>query len=168
MYDIIEEFLQSNGQDFTNEIDTIRRIYHVNVVQLIGFTAEGSKRGLIYEFMPNGSLDKYIFPKRGSVTLSKEKMFDISLGIARDIDYLYQGCDMQILHFDIKPHNILLDEKFIPKILDFRLANCTQQIMALWPSLQLEEQWDTQLLNCSTKISEACLTKLMFTVLGCC
>ena len=61
MYDIIEEFLQSNVQDFTNEVDTIRRIYHVNVVQLIGFTAEGSKRGLIYEFMSNGSLDKYIF-----------------------------------------------------------------------------------------------------------
>ena len=74
MYDIIEEFLQSNGQDFTNEIDTIGGIYHVNVVQLIGFTAEGSKRGLIYEFMPNGSLDKYIFPKRGSVTLSKENV----------------------------------------------------------------------------------------------
>jgi len=113
---------KANGQDFTNEVDTIGRIYHVNVVQLIGFTAEGSKRGLIYEFMPNGSLDKYIFPKRGSVTLSKEKMFDISLRIARGIDYLHQGCDRQILHFDIKPHNILLDERFVPKILDFRLA----------------------------------------------
>ncbi|XP_024461566.1 rust resistance kinase Lr10 isoform X2 [Populus trichocarpa] len=113
---------KANGQDFTNEVDTIGRIYHVNVVQLIGFIAEGSKRGLIYEFMPNGSLDKYIFSKRGSVTLSKEKMFDISLGIARGIDYLHQGCDMQILHFDIKPHNILLDEKFVPKISDFGLA----------------------------------------------
>nr|XP_034896857.1 rust resistance kinase Lr10-like [Populus alba] len=49
-------------------------------------------------------------------------MFDISLEIARGIDYLHQGCDMQILHFDIKPHNILLDEKFVPKILDFGLA----------------------------------------------
>ncbi|KAG6780155.1 hypothetical protein POTOM_013009 [Populus tomentosa] len=104
------------------------RIIIVLLIALLIFTAyrlyrRGIKaRGLIYEFMPNGSLDKYIFPKRGSVTLSKEKMFDISLEIARAIDYLYQGCDMQILHFDIKPHNILLDEKFVPNILDFGLA----------------------------------------------
>ncbi|XWS10224.1 hypothetical protein CRYUN_Cryun39dG0056900 [Craigia yunnanensis] len=49
-------------------------------------------------------------------------MFDIVLGVARGIDYLHQGCDMQILHFDIKPHNILLDENFNPKISDFGLA----------------------------------------------
>jgi len=57
------------------------------VVQLIGFTDEGSKHGLIYEIIPNDSLGKYIFPKQGSVTLSKEKIFDISLRIARGIDY---------------------------------------------------------------------------------
>ncbi|KAL0340980.1 UNVERIFIED_CONTAM: Rust resistance kinase Lr10 [Sesamum radiatum] len=49
-------------------------------------------------------------------------MFDIALGVARGIDYLHHGCDMQILHFDIKPHNILLDENFNPKISDFGLA----------------------------------------------
>ena len=49
-------------------------------------------------------------------------IFDICLGVAHGIEYLHQGCDMQILHFDIKPHNILLDEKFIPKISDFGLA----------------------------------------------
>ncbi|XWS75270.1 hypothetical protein CRYUN_Cryun01aG0071700 [Craigia yunnanensis] len=49
-------------------------------------------------------------------------MFEIALGVARGIEYLHQGCDMQILHFDIKPHNILLDQKFIPKISDFGLA----------------------------------------------
>ena len=113
---------KANGQDFINEVDTIGRIHHVNVVQLVGFSVEGSKRCLVYDYMPNGSLDKYIFSKQGSITLSKEKMFDISLGIARGIEYLHQGCDMQILHFDIKPHNILLDEKFVPKISDFGLA----------------------------------------------
>jgi serine/threonine protein kinase len=113
---------KANGQDFINEVATIGRIYHVNVVRLIGFTVEGSKRALIYEFMPNGSLDKYIVSRQGSISLSNEKMYEISLGVARGIEYLHQGCDMQILHFDIKSHNILLDEKFIPKLSDFRLA----------------------------------------------
>uniref|UniRef100_A0A6N2ND53 Protein kinase domain-containing protein n=1 Tax=Salix viminalis TaxID=40686 RepID=A0A6N2ND53_SALVM len=113
---------KANGQDFINEVATIGRIHHVNVVQLIGFTVEGSKRALIYEFMPNGSLERYIFSRQGCVPLSIEKLYKISLGVARGIEYLHQGCDMQILHFDIKPHNILLDEKFIPKISDFGLA----------------------------------------------
>ena len=85
---------KANKQDFTNEVDTIGRIHHVNVVQLVGFSAEGSKHFLIYEYMPNGSLDKFIFSKQGSVTLSKEKMFDISLGIACGTEYLHQGYDM--------------------------------------------------------------------------
>nr|WPF47132.1 receptor kinase 2 [Fragaria x ananassa] len=113
---------QANGQDFINEVATIGRIHHVNVVQLIGFCVEGSKRALVYDFMPNGSLDKYIFLPQGVSTLSFKKFFEIALGVARGIDYLHRGCDMQILHFDIKPHNILLDENFIPKVSDFGLA----------------------------------------------
>ncbi|XP_037495537.1 rust resistance kinase Lr10-like [Jatropha curcas] len=108
--------------EFINEVATIGRIYHVNVVRLIGFCAEGSKRALIYEFMPNGSLEKYIFSHEANTTISIEKMYEISLGIARGIEYLHRGCNMQILHFDIKPHNILLDENFIPKVSDFGLA----------------------------------------------
>ncbi|KDP29651.1 hypothetical protein JCGZ_18813 [Jatropha curcas] len=84
--------------------------------------SEGSKRALIYEFMPNGSLEKYIFSHEANTTISIEKMYEISLGIARGIEYLHRGCNMQILHFDIKPHNILLDENFIPKVSDFGLA----------------------------------------------
>ncbi|XP_050251046.1 rust resistance kinase Lr10-like [Quercus robur] len=113
---------KANGQEFINEVATIGRIHHVNVVQLIGFCAEGPKRALIYEFMPNSSLEKYIFSQEESIPVSIEKMFEISLGVARGIEYLHQGCDMQILHFDIKPHNILLDENFIPKVSDFGLA----------------------------------------------
>ncbi|CAL2243953.1 unnamed protein product [Prunus armeniaca] len=116
---------KANGQEFINEVATIGRIHHVNVVQLIGFSVDGSKRALIYDFMPNGSLEKYIFSQSRSgvlISLNYEKMFQIALGVARGIEYLHRGCDMQILHFDIKPHNILLDENFTPKVSDFGLA----------------------------------------------
>ncbi|KAK4485334.1 hypothetical protein RD792_007971 [Penstemon davidsonii] len=111
----------SNDQEFISEVGTIGRIHHVNIVQLIGFCIEGSKCALVYEYLQNGSLDKYIFGQR-DLELRYSKMFEIALGVARGIDYLHRGCDMQILHFDIKPHNILLDEKFNPKISDFGLA----------------------------------------------
>ncbi|KAL3499699.1 hypothetical protein ACH5RR_038792 [Cinchona calisaya] len=114
---------KANGQEFISEVATIGRIHHANVVKLIGFCFEGSKRALVYEFMPNGSLDKYIFPKETEpMSLSCEELFKIALEVARGIDYLHRGCEMQILHFDIKPHNILLDEHFSPKISDFGLA----------------------------------------------
>ncbi|KAL3725508.1 hypothetical protein ACJRO7_030525 [Eucalyptus globulus] len=113
---------KSNGQDFISEVATIGRIHHVNVVQLVGFCFEYSKQALVYDFMPNGSLDKHISYKDGDDPLDYKKMYEISLGIARGIEYLHRGCDMQILHFDIKPHNILLDRSFTPKVSDFGLA----------------------------------------------
>ncbi|KAJ0989121.1 hypothetical protein J5N97_007477 [Dioscorea zingiberensis] len=114
----------NTGEEFINEVSTIGRIHHVNVVKLIGFCSEGPQRALVYEYMPNGSLDKYIFsPNNGSShKFSADKLIDIALGVARGIDYLHKGCDMQILHFDIKPHNILLDHNFNPKVSDFGLA----------------------------------------------
>ncbi|KAB2627096.1 receptor-like protein kinase [Pyrus ussuriensis x Pyrus communis] len=113
---------KANGQDFISEISTIGRIHHANVVQLVGYCVEGSKRALVYDFMPNGSLDKYIYSKEGSLPLTIKNMYEISLGVAQGIEYLHQGCEMQILHFDIKPHNILLDENFKAKVSDFGLA----------------------------------------------
>ncbi|XP_021629071.1 rust resistance kinase Lr10 isoform X2 [Manihot esculenta] len=113
---------KTDGQYFINEVATLGRIHHTNVVQLIGFCAEGSKYALVYDFMHNGSLDKYLSSREGSISLSWDKLYEISLGVARGIAYLHQGCDMQILHFDIKPHNILLDESFTPKISDFGLS----------------------------------------------
>ncbi|KAK2399300.1 rust resistance kinase Lr10 [Trifolium repens] len=113
---------KGNGQDFISEVATIGKIHHTNVVQLIGFCVEGSKRALVYDFMPNSSLDKYISSREDHISLTYKQMYDISLGVARGIAYLHQGCDMQILHFDIKPHNILLDKDFIAKVSDFGLA----------------------------------------------
>ncbi|XP_062079225.1 rust resistance kinase Lr10-like [Humulus lupulus] len=116
----------NNDQDFINEVATIGRIHHVNIVRLIGFCVDGTWRALIYKFMSNGSLDKYIFSQEtmnNIVSLSfTQVLFEISLGIAHGIEYLHRGCGMRILHFDIKPHNILLDENFIPKVSDFGLA----------------------------------------------
>ncbi|XP_040369692.1 rust resistance kinase Lr10-like [Rosa chinensis] len=125
----------ANGEDFMSEITTIGRIHHVNVVQLVGYCVEGSKRALVYDFMPNGSLDKYIYSKQGSITLSYKKMYEIAVGVAEGIEYLHQGCEMQILHFDIKPHNILLDENFIPKISDFGLAKLYPANHSIIPSI---------------------------------
>lgn len=113
---------RANGQEFINEVATIGTIHHVNVVHLIGFCVDKTKRALVYEFMPNGSLEKHIFSRERMGSLSSEKMFDIALGVARGIEYLHRGCDMRILHFDIKPHNILLDVNFTPKVSDFGLA----------------------------------------------
>ncbi|KAK8312542.1 hypothetical protein V6Z12_D01G049400, partial [Gossypium hirsutum] len=112
---------KGNGQDFINEVATIGRIHHVNVVQLIGFCVEGKKQALVYDFMTNGSLDKFIF-STGNSSLSWQKMFEIVVGVGRGIEYLHNGCAMKILHFDIKPHNILLDDNFNPKVSDFGLA----------------------------------------------
>ncbi|KAG5628926.1 hypothetical protein H5410_000643 [Solanum commersonii] len=75
---------KADGQDFINEVATIGRIHHVNIVQLIGYCAERCKRALVYDFMPNGSLEKYITPRGGGAELlSWERKFEIALGVAR-------------------------------------------------------------------------------------
>ncbi|KAM3346055.1 hypothetical protein ACQJBY_020525 [Aegilops geniculata] len=124
-----------NGEDFINEVSTIGRIHHVNVVRLMGFCSEEMRRALVYEYMPQGSLDKYIFSAEKS--FSWGKLVEIALGIAKGMDYLHQGCDMQILHFDIKPHNILLDNNFVPKVADFGLAKLYPRDNSFVPSRAL-------------------------------
>ncbi|XP_031271387.1 rust resistance kinase Lr10-like [Pistacia vera] len=122
---------KTNGEEFINEVATIGRIHHFNIVHLLGFFSEGARHALIYEFMPNGSLEKLIFSKINNSNhrlLSWEKMLNIAIGVAHGIEYLHQGCDQRILHFDIKPHNILLDHNFQPKISDFGLAKlCSKE-----------------------------------------
>ncbi|XP_073122763.1 rust resistance kinase Lr10-like isoform X1 [Henckelia pumila] len=113
----------TNGQDFINEVATMGRIHHINVIKLVGYCAERSKCALVYDLMPNGSLEKYIYNEnKENSSLSWDRKYEIAVGVARGIEYLHRGCDIQILHFDIKPHNILLDENFNPKISDFGLA----------------------------------------------
>ncbi|XP_062206574.1 LEAF RUST 10 DISEASE-RESISTANCE LOCUS RECEPTOR-LIKE PROTEIN KINASE-like 2.1 isoform X2 [Phragmites australis] len=115
---------KGDGEEFMNEVASISRTSHVNVVTLLGFCLQGSKRALIYEYMPNGSLERYAFNNNTTSenTLTWEKLFDIAIGIARGLEYLHRGCNTRIVHFDIKPHNILIDQDFCPKISDFGLA----------------------------------------------
>lgn len=115
---------KDDGQEFMNEVASIMRTSHVNVVTLLGYCLHGSKRALIYEYMPNGSLERFAsgLNSEGENSLSLENLFDITVGIARGLEYLHLGCNIRIVHFDIKPHNILLDQDFCPKISDFGLA----------------------------------------------
>ncbi|XP_015878440.3 rust resistance kinase Lr10 isoform X1 [Ziziphus jujuba] len=128
---------KGHGDEFINEVGSMGTIHHVNVARLVGFCADGEQRALVYEFLSNGSLEKYIFSadglgQRQSHSLGYDKLQDIALGIAKGIDYLHQGCDQRIIHLDIKPHNVLLDQNFIPKISDFGTAKlCSKEQSAV-------------------------------------
>ncbi|BBG98391.1 Protein kinase superfamily protein, partial [Prunus dulcis] len=129
---ILSNSNEKAGEDFINEVGTMGRIHHVNVVRLVGFCADGFIRALVYDFLPNGSLQNFISSSAAAADhmsrhdnsnfLGWDKLQDIALGIAKGIEYLHQGCDQQILHFDIKPHNVLLYQNFTPKVCDFGLA----------------------------------------------
>ena len=82
-----------NGEEFINEVGTMGRIHHVNVVRLVGFCADGFKRALVYEFLPNDSLEKFISLVDSNHFLGWKKLEGIALGIAKGIEYLHQGCD---------------------------------------------------------------------------
>ncbi|XP_050136577.1 rust resistance kinase Lr10-like isoform X4 [Malus sylvestris] len=123
---------KGDGEEFVNEVRTMGHIHHVNVARLVGFCADGFVRALIYEFFPNGSLQDFISSADSKNSfLGWDKLHDIALGIAKGIEYLHQGCDLRILHFDIKPHNVLLDQNFSPKISDFGLAKLCSKDQSL-------------------------------------
>ena len=114
------------------QVSSIQKFLNRTTRRTEWYCVEGTKRALVYDFMPNRSLDKYIITSQeGSPLLSWQRKYDIVVGVARGIGYLHRGCDVRILHFDIKLHNILLDENFIPNISDLGLQNYIQQIKAL-------------------------------------
>eukprot|EP00253_Pinus_taeda_P019346 PITA_19346 len=119
---LLDRHRHSQNQ-FMNEVATIGRVHHFNLVRLLGYCFESPTSALVYEYMLNGSLDKFTFAgKENGRILRWEQLYSIALGVARGIAYLHQDCEKRIIHFDIKPHNILLDADFTPKVADFGLA----------------------------------------------
>ncbi|KAG7636675.1 G-type lectin S-receptor-like serine/threonine-protein kinaseRLK-Pelle-SD-2b family [Arabidopsis thaliana] len=118
------EGISQGEKQFRTEVVTIGTIQHVNLVRLRGFCSEGSKKLLVYDYMPNGSLDSHLFLNQveEKIVLGWKLRFQIALGTARGLAYLHDECRDCIIHCDIKPENILLDSQFCPKVADFGLA----------------------------------------------
>ncbi|XVE50636.1 hypothetical protein DITRI_Ditri01bG0179500 [Diplodiscus trichospermus] len=115
----LEKFVQEGEREFTTEVKVIGQTHHKNLVRLLGYCDEGEHRLLVYEFMGNGSLSSFLF---GMLRPSWQQRLQIASGIARGLTYLHEECSTQIIHCDIKPQNILLDDSFTAKISDFGLA----------------------------------------------
>ncbi|XP_044503988.1 G-type lectin S-receptor-like serine/threonine-protein kinase At2g19130 [Mangifera indica] len=113
--------LNQSEKQFRAEVKTIGMIQHKNLVRLYGFCAKASKRSLVYEYMPNGSLETLLFPKNPKI-LDWQSRYRIAIGTARGLAYLHEECRDCIIHCDIKPDNILLDAEYNPKVADFGLA----------------------------------------------
>ncbi|CAM0877826.1 unnamed protein product [Alopecurus aequalis] len=123
------EGIEQGEKQFRMEVATISSTHHLNLVRLIGFCSEGRHRLLVYEFMKNGSLDSFLFHGHGSSgsdaaakTMPWATRFAVAVGTARGITYLHEECRDVIVHCDIKPENILLDEQHNAKVSDFGLA----------------------------------------------
>ncbi|EOA39828.1 hypothetical protein CARUB_v10008496mg [Capsella rubella] len=114
-----------NGEEFINEVASMSRTSHVNIVSLLGFCYEGNKKAIIYEFVPNGSLDKFISEEM-SAKMEWKTLFNIAVGVSHGLEYLHNRCISRIVHFDIKPQNILIAGDSCPKISDFGLAKLSK------------------------------------------
>ena len=116
------EGIEQGEKQFRMEVATISSTHHLNLVRLIGFCSEGRHRLLVYEFMKNGSLDAFLFSSESSGKLNWAARFKVAIGTARGITYLHEECRDCIVHCDIKPENILLDDNYNAKVSDFGLA----------------------------------------------
>ncbi|XP_058006388.1 G-type lectin S-receptor-like serine/threonine-protein kinase LECRK1 isoform X2 [Hevea brasiliensis] len=116
----LEGAASQGEREFQTEVKVIGKTHHKNLVRLLGYCNEGPNRLLVYEYMRNGSLADVIFSPESRPCFGER--VEIARNIARGILYLHEECETQIIHCDIKPENILMDECWCPKISDFGLA----------------------------------------------
>jgi hypothetical protein len=115
-------------QEFMAEVTTIGSLHHKNLVKLVGWCYESKELLLVYEFMPRGSLDKYLYNQSSELEVQYSKVLDwktrnsVIRDVAQALDYLHNGCEKRVLHRDIKASNIMLDSNFNTKLGDFGLA----------------------------------------------
>ncbi|XP_062229276.1 G-type lectin S-receptor-like serine/threonine-protein kinase LECRK3 [Phragmites australis] len=129
----VKKLINSNEyseKEFTNEVQSIGQIHHRNLVRMIGYCKEGKHRMLVFEFMPGGSLRSFLFNPERRPPWSWRA--EAALAIARGLEYLHDGCSAQIIHCDIKPDNILLNDRRVPRITDFGISKLlgSQQVHA--------------------------------------
>lgn len=115
----LDRVADETEKEFMTEVNVISQTHHKNLVRLLGYCNEGPHRLLVYEYMSNGTLASFIF---GDQKPTWSQRTNIAMGIARGLAYLHEECIMQIIHCDIKPQNILLDDHHIARISDFGLS----------------------------------------------
>lgn len=121
----VKKLSQNSNQgkkEFENEAKLLARVQHRNVVNLLGYCTRGAEKLLVYEYISNESLDKFLFKTGRREELDWKRRYDIIGGIARGLLYLHEDSHSCIIHRDIKASNILLDDKWAPKIADFGMA----------------------------------------------
>lgn len=111
---------------FLVEIETIGSIHHVNLVRLIGFCANQSNMHLVYEFMAQGSLNRWIHQKNNELMFEWQQRKKFILDVAKGLNYLHEDCRQKMIHLEIKPKHILLNRNFNSKVSDLGLINRDQ------------------------------------------
>ncbi|MED6120279.1 hypothetical protein PIB30_019430 [Stylosanthes scabra] len=127
----LERIVDDEGErEFRAEVTAIARTHHRNLVKLVGFCIEGSRKLLVYEYVSNGCLANLLFKGKKhhhQVALPLKERIKIALDVARGVQYLHEECRVRIVHCNLKPQNILIDEAWTAKISDFGLARLLKQ-----------------------------------------
>ncbi|XP_076955104.1 putative receptor protein kinase ZmPK1 [Bidens hawaiensis] len=125
---LLKEFGNNQGEaGLLSEISTLGRLNHMNLIDMWGYCAETKHKLLVYEYMENGSLAQNLHSSK----LDWDKRFDIALGTAKGLAYLHEECLEWVLHCDVKPHNILLDCDWNPKVADFGVSKLLDRDVTL-------------------------------------